>query len=115
MRVVIAGVDADGKSYVESTRELTESPPIFVWDKPDLGNLPELIAGVDPDAASPEIEPAPGAFKWVYQVRPPQSELAEPPRYGMHVTRTIDFDELPQAFPAYLEGAVTGRTVVRIP
>jgi NADPH2:quinone reductase len=30
------------------------------------------------------------------------------------VTRTIDFDELPQAFPAYLEGAVTGRTVVRI-
>jgi acrylyl-CoA reductase (NADPH) len=31
------------------------------------------------------------------------------------VTRTIDFEELPQAFPAYLEGAVTGRTVVRIP
>jgi NADPH2:quinone reductase len=30
------------------------------------------------------------------------------------VTRTIDFDELPSAFPAYLEGAVTGRTVVRI-
>jgi NADPH2:quinone reductase len=30
------------------------------------------------------------------------------------VTRTIDFDELPQAFPAYLEGTVTGRTVVRI-
>ncbi len=30
------------------------------------------------------------------------------------VTRTIDFAELPQAFPAYLEGAVTGRTVVRI-
>jgi len=30
------------------------------------------------------------------------------------VTRTIDFDELPGAFPAYLEGRVTGRTVVRI-
>jgi acrylyl-CoA reductase (NADPH) len=29
-------------------------------------------------------------------------------------TRTIDFDELPGAFPAYLEGAVVGRTVVRI-
>jgi acrylyl-CoA reductase (NADPH) len=29
-------------------------------------------------------------------------------------TRTIDFDELPAAFPAYLDGAVTGRTVVRI-
>jgi acrylyl-CoA reductase (NADPH) len=30
------------------------------------------------------------------------------------VTRTIDFEQLPQAMPAYLEGAVTGRTVVRI-
>ena len=30
------------------------------------------------------------------------------------VTRTIDFDALPSAFPAYLDGAVTGRTVVRI-
>lgn len=30
------------------------------------------------------------------------------------VTRTISFDELPAAFGAYLEGGVTGRTVVRI-
>ena len=30
------------------------------------------------------------------------------------VTRTIDFDELPRAFDAYLDGKVTGRTVVRI-
>ena len=30
------------------------------------------------------------------------------------VTRTIEFDELPAAFPAYLEGRITGRTVVRI-
>ncbi|MFZ0007306.1 MAG: oxidoreductase [Steroidobacteraceae bacterium] len=30
------------------------------------------------------------------------------------VTRTIGFDELPAAFPAYLDGRVTGRTVVRI-
>jgi acrylyl-CoA reductase (NADPH) len=30
------------------------------------------------------------------------------------VTRTISFEELPAAFPAYLNGQVTGRTVVRI-
>ena len=30
------------------------------------------------------------------------------------VTRTIGFDELPQAFPDYLAGRVTGRTLVRI-
>jgi acrylyl-CoA reductase (NADPH) len=29
-------------------------------------------------------------------------------------TRTIPFDELPAAFPAYLDGKVTGRTVVKI-
>jgi acrylyl-CoA reductase (NADPH) len=30
------------------------------------------------------------------------------------VTRTIDFNDLPGAFGAYIEGSVTGRTVVRI-
>lgn len=30
------------------------------------------------------------------------------------VTNTIDFDELPAAFAPYIEGSVTGRTVVRI-
>lgn len=30
------------------------------------------------------------------------------------VTRTIDFDELPQAFDDYLKGRIVGRTVVRI-
>jgi acrylyl-CoA reductase (NADPH) len=30
------------------------------------------------------------------------------------VNRTIDFTELPQAFPAYLSGHITGRTVVKI-
>src|SRR5262249_55085837 len=30
------------------------------------------------------------------------------------VTRTIAFDELPAAFPGYLDGSVTGRTIVRI-
>jgi acrylyl-CoA reductase (NADPH) len=30
------------------------------------------------------------------------------------VTRTISFDELPAAFPAYLDGSVTGRTIVKI-
>jgi len=30
------------------------------------------------------------------------------------VTRTIAFDELPGAFPAYLDGAVIGRTIVKI-
>jgi acrylyl-CoA reductase (NADPH) len=30
------------------------------------------------------------------------------------VTRTIPFADLPAAFPAYIEGQVTGRTVVKI-
>jgi acrylyl-CoA reductase (NADPH) len=38
----------------------------------------------------------------------------KPRQLARIVTRTIDFDELPQAFPAYIAGGVTGRTVVRI-
>jgi acrylyl-CoA reductase (NADPH) len=38
----------------------------------------------------------------------------KPKHLGRIVTHTITFDELPGAFPAYLEGSVTGRTVVRI-
>ncbi|MBV8343199.1 MAG: oxidoreductase [Gammaproteobacteria bacterium] len=37
-----------------------------------------------------------------------------PKHLGRIVTRTIPFAELPGAFPAYLEGQVTGRTVVQI-
>ena len=37
-----------------------------------------------------------------------------PRHLGHIVTRTIDFEELPAAFPAYLAAGVTGRTVVRI-
>src|SRR2546421_6943400 len=37
-----------------------------------------------------------------------------PPHPSPLPTRTLDFDELPGAFPAYLEGQITGRTVVPI-
>jgi NADPH:quinone reductase-like Zn-dependent oxidoreductase len=30
------------------------------------------------------------------------------------VTRTLDFEQLPQAFQVYLDGAHSGRTLVRI-
>lgn len=36
------------------------------------------------------------------------------PRHLAAVTRTIPFDELPAAFDAFIQGAVKGRTVVRI-
>jgi acrylyl-CoA reductase (NADPH) len=38
----------------------------------------------------------------------------KPRHFKLLVTRTIGFDELPGAFPDYLAGRVTGRTVVRI-
>lgn len=38
----------------------------------------------------------------------------KPRQLARIVTRTIDFEELPQAFPDYLAGRVTGRTLVRI-
>jgi len=38
----------------------------------------------------------------------------KPRQLARIVTRTIDFADLPQAFPDYIAGRVTGRTVVRI-
>jgi NADPH2:quinone reductase len=38
----------------------------------------------------------------------------KPRHFDQLVTRTIGFDELPGAFPDYLAGRVTGRTIVRI-
>jgi len=38
----------------------------------------------------------------------------KPRHFNELATRTIGFDDLPAAFPAYLEGGVTGRTVVKI-
>jgi NADPH2:quinone reductase len=38
----------------------------------------------------------------------------KPRQLARIVTRTIDFAELPQAFPDYIAGRITGRTVVRI-
>jgi hypothetical protein len=94
MKIVVAAVNAEGRSYVESTRDLTETPPIHVWDESTFGNLAQTIANVSPGTASPEIEPAPGHFKWVFQVKAPSSGSTPPAgaHYGMHVTRTIDFD-----------------------
>jgi NADPH2:quinone reductase len=37
-----------------------------------------------------------------------------PRHFNELATRTIGFDDLPAAFPAFLEGGVTGRTVVKI-
>lgn len=36
------------------------------------------------------------------------------PRHLAEITRVIDLDALPDAFPAFIEGSVKGRTVVRI-
>ena len=37
-----------------------------------------------------------------------------PRHLGRIVTQTIAFDELPSAFPAYIQGSVVGRTVVKV-
>jgi hypothetical protein len=92
VKVVIAGVNAEGRSYVESSRDVTGESRVQIWNEPGLGGLHEMIARVDPDALSPELEPAAGGFKWIYKLYEPEAQQAEPPRYGMHITRTIDFD-----------------------
>jgi mannose-6-phosphate isomerase-like protein (cupin superfamily) len=93
VKLVVGGVNAHGRSYVESTRQLPDQAPFFVWEETSFGNFAELLGRVAPDAVSPELEPPPGHFKWAYQVKPPQSKSGPLEQaYHMHTTRTVDFD-----------------------
>ena len=95
VKLVVASVNAEGQSYVESTRELPTETPLIIWDErtqSGVGDLRAMLARLAPETASPEIEPQPGGFMWAHVVREPESQMTEPPRYGMHITRTIDFD-----------------------
>jgi hypothetical protein len=90
MKIVIASVNGEGKSYVESSREFPDDSLEYLWDEPGLQDLHDLIGRADPGSVAPQYEPSPGSFKWMYYLRPPASEAAS--HLGMHVTRTIDFN-----------------------
>ena len=91
-KIVVAGVNAEGRSCVESVREITETPPFSPWTETSFGGLAEYIGLLPEDAFSPELEPPPGHFRWSYTVKPPLGAQPVGPQYHMHATRTIDFD-----------------------
>jgi mannose-6-phosphate isomerase-like protein (cupin superfamily) len=91
-KIVVAGVNAEGRSFVESRREIDEDPPFWAWTETSFGDLATYIGRVPVEQVSPELEPPPGHFRWAYQVKQPKGRQTAGPAYDMHVTRTIDFD-----------------------
>jgi mannose-6-phosphate isomerase-like protein (cupin superfamily) len=94
MKLVMAGTNAAGRSYVESSTELAEERVISVWDGP-LDDIAERIASMVPDPHN-WFEPPPGGVRWSLSTFPP---LGDEERYayksmGQHLTRTVDFDFL---------------------
>jgi mannose-6-phosphate isomerase-like protein (cupin superfamily) len=100
MRRIVAGVDAEGRSYVVSDEDIgTADPALLLWaasssDRPS-------VAHVDPSTAATTLEPPPGGHAWMVVAIPPDSDpnalalrRATPgiDDRGFHTTRTLDFD-----------------------
>jgi len=72
--------------------------------------MPFILRGVSLIGINSSVTPR----EWRLKVWQRIATDLRPRHLARIVSRTIDLDELPGAFPAYLEGRVTGRTVVRI-
>jgi quercetin dioxygenase-like cupin family protein len=100
MKRIVTGVNADGRSYVVSSEEITSDQldQIYeVWNY-EPSDVTGSIADVADDVAAAWLEPVSGGVKWIYAVVPPLSEQTEAPEmegvdeHGFHTTRTVDFD-----------------------
>jgi mannose-6-phosphate isomerase-like protein (cupin superfamily) len=92
MKLVIAGTNGAGRSYVESSTKLAEARSMNVWAG-GLDDIAARIASIEPDPHHTFLPP-PGGVKWVLSTFPPPGEEE---RYGYksmgkHLTRTVDFD-----------------------
>lgn len=93
MKLYVASLNADGRSYVESVTEGNE-PLNNLWNG-DVADIHEVIARVDPANINGDIaEPVPRGFRWNWRIKPPDADAApgEGSHPAMHTTRTIDFD-----------------------
>jgi mannose-6-phosphate isomerase-like protein (cupin superfamily) len=94
-KLVVAGMNEQGRSCVISTTELPDERGVNIWNGDTAATL-KAIGALAPDEAAAKVEPVggPGGFRWVLNRIPPAAEAAARgyTPMGMHVTRTIDFD-----------------------
>jgi mannose-6-phosphate isomerase-like protein (cupin superfamily) len=92
MTLYIAGVNEQGRSYVESRTEFEDTRVVRMWE----GSLADFAATIAGMAPGPDIaiEPPLGGVRWVCVQFPPDAEAAAAgyTPMGFHRTRTIDFD-----------------------
>ena len=83
--------------------QTTDQPMIFLYDRQQPGWLLVRYSG-NPAGVRARIE---AVWKRI------ATDL-RPRHLDRIVTRTVTFDQLPGEFPAYIQGGVVGRTVVKI-
>ena len=94
-RLVVAGMNAEGRSVVLSSTVLGDERVVNVWNG-NTDAVVDTIARLAPDDIAERIEPArgPGGFRLVLNRIPPPAEAPDcgyrSP--GMHTTRTLDID-----------------------
>ena len=91
MKLVIVSADEGGRSGVESERQLPAGQSAWLWDEPEFAGLEDNLRRIDPDLLLARAEPR-GAVRWLYTIFPPRSETAIGEEFGMHASRTVDFD-----------------------
>lgn len=94
-RLVVAGMNAEGRSVVLSSTELPDDRVVNVWND-NTDAVLDTIARLAPGDIAEKVEPArgPGGFRLVLNRIPPPREAPDwgYRSQGMHTTRTIDFD-----------------------
>jgi hypothetical protein len=99
MKLVIAGVNELGRSYIESSEQLEDTRVIHVWTgglSDDARRIADMKSDPHVAAMVPPLEPPAGGVHWIYNRVPTVAE-AESAGYkntGMHASRTVDFNML---------------------
>jgi len=98
VKLVVTGVNAEGRSYVVSSEELEVELFANVYDF-EPGDLGEILAGIEDGTTAEWLEMAPGGVKVIYALHTPVSQMTEPmpelpglDEEGFHTTRTLDID-----------------------
>jgi hypothetical protein len=78
VKLVVAGMNASGRSYVVSSDEMPDDRVLNVWNDDTDATL-ETIAALATGSVAVAVEPArgPGGFRWVLNRIPPESEAAD--------------------------------------
>ena len=93
MKVIVAGVNDNNRSYVELRQELGDTTRIGIWTE-SVTNVHAIIDRLDPATFMDGVAPLAGEFRLVYHCTMPSGagEGEHQVGHAMHSTPSLDFD-----------------------